>query len=61
MVKKLVVLGVVLAASLGLGAGPAAADGPKNAKESAVCSQVLGALLPKVPLGAVCAVQGEDD
>ena len=62
--EVLVALGVVLAASLGLGVGTAAAaDGPKNEQESAVCGQVLGWALSLTPstLEAVCRVQGNGD
>ncbi|MER5636352.1 hypothetical protein ABT095_05300 [Kitasatospora sp. NPDC002227] len=62
MMKRLVVLAVVLTAAAGLGAGPAAADGPKNEKEAAVCRGVVSQLLnlggTPATVNALCAVQG---
>ncbi|MFB6892787.1 hypothetical protein ACFCX4_26140 [Kitasatospora sp. NPDC056327] len=43
-------------------AGPAAAEGPRNEREAAVCRQVLGSLLGFAgpTASAVCAVQGKE-
>lgn len=55
---KIAVVGVLVAVAGVAGAGPsAAADGPQNAEQAAVCSKMLGSLLPGlVPTSMVCKI-----
>jgi len=57
--KKFAVLVLFAAATVASSAVPASADGPKNEKEAAVCSQLLGSVVPGlVPTQTVCTVNG---
>ncbi|GAA4850746.1 hypothetical protein [Kitasatospora terrestris] len=59
--KKFAVLVLLVAATaVPSSAAPAFADGPKNDQEAAVCSQLLGSVLPGlVPTQEVCTVNTE--